>query len=218
MTPTRPRWCCWAETNKQKTVPQVRRSLPRAGVNPVKEIFFFPSPLQSAGRENKSHLASSQQHALPLSLQLAHCKPCRRGVPNKQVTRVNITRCTLFSLESLFYSVITEAPPLGGEKKKTYGVNKEFLSLQPPSETLIGTSVANNFNISHLKAKSRFQVQWDHKRRDRTRQVFFFFPLQDQRDCSRVSNWQWCDLIKSVFEEPRHKHKPVNPYGSPVGA
>lgn len=35
-----------------------------------------------------------------MSLQLAHCKLCRQGVPNKQVTRANITCSTLFLLVS----------------------------------------------------------------------------------------------------------------------
>lgn len=68
-------------------------------MKPLKRTFLQFSPGRGAAEVwpwNKFYLAPSQEHELPLSLQLAHCKLCRRGVPNKQMTRANITCTTLF--------------------------------------------------------------------------------------------------------------------------
>lgn len=122
------------------------------GVKPLKRNIYCilqdEEPLQS-GHEIKSYLALSQQHEFPLSLQLAHCKLCRQGVPNKQATRANITCSTLFS--SFIFSPQLDLKLYLWEHLI---VMMHSLSFQSPLDTLSASSGPDNWDIPHTAAGS----------------------------------------------------------------
>lgn len=91
----------WPDVQLLQKSPRLKPASLTRGAKPLRGIltaFTAGWGVAAVCPWNQSHLAWSQQHEIPLSLQLAHCKLCRQGVPNKQATRANITCSTLLFL------------------------------------------------------------------------------------------------------------------------
>lgn len=93
----------WPDVQLLQKSPRLKPASLTRGAKPLRGIltaFTAGWGVAAVCPWNQSHLAWSQQHEIPLSLQLAHCKLCRQGVPNKQATRANITCSTLLFFNS----------------------------------------------------------------------------------------------------------------------
>lgn len=184
------------------------------GVKPLKRNIYCilqdEEPLQS-GHEIKSYLALSQQHEFPLSLQLAHCKLCRQGVPNKQATRANITCSTLFS--SFIFSPQLDLKLYLWEHLI---VMMHSLSFQSPLDTLSASSGPDNWDIPHTAAGSSTsnrvskQSQCAHKQTETLRGAGTDLNRKTQKGGKAAAfgphaDDRRSDLKKSVLEDQTSK-------------
>lgn len=174
------------------------------GVNEaIKRTFLQFSPGRGAAAVwpwNKFYLALSQEHKLPLSFQLAHCKLCRRGVLNKQMTRANITCSALFFTGII--CILSTASSLKLYVWKSYIIIMNFCHsshLQRLQNQII------EIFLTLLLDLQTIQAQRSHRHREgkpeKVTEVQMNKKTKREEKTSLVSIWQWYDLIKSVFEE-----------------